>query len=142
MTQLVLSGEVSSSDVSGVQIPSLATGLVVAKWAGLTAHTMLGLVPGGVFAPAAAVGGAGCLNAWPVLCWRILLGLSDGVGLGTAFLTGQIWPVVQFQVSLVLRVCGLSPVWQSAGKLRLEDFTQLGLVLSLSGIFAFRMKRQ
>ena len=57
MTQLVLSGEVSSSDVSGVQIPSLATGLVVAKWAGLTAHTMLGLVPGGIFAPTATGGG-------------------------------------------------------------------------------------
>ena len=128
--------------MSGVQILSLATGLVVAKWAGLTAHTMPGWVPGGIFAPAATVGGAGCLNAWPVLCWRILLGLSDGVGLGAAFLTGQIWPVVQFQVALVLRVCGLSPVWQSAGKLRLEDFTQLGLVLSLSGVFAFRMKRQ
>ena len=111
--------------MSGVQIPSLATGQVAAKWAGLAAHTMLGFLPGGIFAPAATVGVAGCLNAWPVLCWWILLGLSDGVGLGAAFLSGQIWPVVQFQVALMLRVCGgRYPVWQSAGKLRLEKISR------------------
>ena len=129
--------------MSGVQIPSLATGLVVAKWAGLTAHTMLVCAQRDI-----------CACCFGGCCWLpecvaglVLVDIAGAIRWGRAWrrfferpnLAGRSIPGGPDAQGLRGALSRMAKRWETASG---ENFTQLGLVLSLRGIFTFGMKRQ